>query len=147
MHDEVINRLIKFMISASWEDTLGRTLIRRGQISLSVEKIEQTKKFLQKTICTIHTENDILIPMGTLFESDQSSDGESFAFYFAALSEKITVLITRLENVPKMKFKTGESRTKNAMIQWFSQIQTNPEAVKLDIKKIEAILQKRREGD
>ncbi|MGM0439429.1 MAG: hypothetical protein ACQEP3_03310 [Patescibacteria group bacterium] len=144
---EVIDQLIEFMIFLSWNDKLGRVLIRRKRINLAINKIEKTKELLKEILCTIHMKNEVLIPMGSLHYEKKIPDELDLGFYFASVTNEVTVIISQINKQPDLTRKNiGERRARNALIQWFSQLQNDPDSIRYDLEEIQEILKNKRGG-
>ena len=144
--DEVIERLIEIMLFLSWSNKLGRILIENREINPTLEAVEDTRQFLKKSSYTIHMKERVLMPMGSLSGSANPIEID-IGFYFASISESIEVITSRINGFPRMRLTgIGERRSKNALIQWFSDLQMNQNSIRMDLQEIRDIIKEKREG-
>ncbi len=130
---EIVDRLIDFALFLTWNEKLGRLLMKQKEILPTGESISDLKCWLKDSVCLIRAQEKILIPLGFIAREDGRY------LYMASIADKITVVIWNLEKRIDLR-KVSERRSKNAIIQWFENLQNKPNQVKSELKKIEEIL-------
>ena len=131
---EIVSKLIDFALFLTWNEKLGRLLIKEKGILPTSKRISDIKEWLENLICIIRAGDKILIPLGFILKR-----GESMHFYMASITDRISIVVWNPEEKLKLQ-KVSERRTKNALIQWFNDLQNKPEKVKSELEKIEEIL-------
>ena len=144
--DEVIERLIEIMLFLSWSDRLGRVLIENKEINPTLEAVENTRQFLKNASYTIHMKERVLMPMGSL-SGNTSPIEVDIGFYFASIDKEVEVITSRISSFSKMRLtRIGEKRSRNALVQWFSDLQMNPDSVRMDLREIRNTIKEKRGG-
>ncbi len=140
---KIIALIISSMLENTWKSGLGRFLIRKREIKVTVQELEKVKKELNEIVCTIYAEKNVIVPMGSLLGDHVIPTETDDYFYFLLISSrKVKIMISDLTSSLVSGKVISMQRAQNAIVWWFRDLQKNPLNVRYDLEEIEDILRK-----